>query len=347
MSAAVTRSRSQSDDDLNNLLQNTDLSDIQDLLVRSGAGPLAWSAIRTSRLAKTDSLAGLQDSYRAQVMRAALAEQELERLFRAVNEAGISPILGKGWAVARSYPDTGLRPYGDFDLYVAPVDYERLRQVVTANSLHGFQVDVHNGASYLDDREFAQLIRRSVAVPIGSTQVRVFSAEDQLRLVCLHALAEGVIRPLWLCDVAFLIQSLPPSFDWTEFRAGDRRHTDWAFAAIGLMHQVLGVDVSNLPDVGHVRSQPGWLAQTVMRVWGEGPKAKGARLPIAQFRGTGRGFGRALIARWPNPIEATIGVKGGINAMPRLPYQLADCVRRMGNGNIGSLLKQFTRGRRQ
>jgi len=29
---------------------------------------------------------------------------------------GVEPILGKGWAIARLYPERGMRPYGDIDL---------------------------------------------------------------------------------------------------------------------------------------------------------------------------------------------------------------------------------------
>ena len=36
----------------------------------------------------------------------------------------------------------------------------------------------------------------------------------------------------------------------------------------------------------------------------------------------------ALVQRWPNPIEATLNVGGPFNDLPRLPFQLAECVRR-------------------
>lgn len=262
-----------------------------------------------------------------------------------VNDAGIDAILGKGWSVARFYPDNSLRPYGDFDLYVTPSDYDRLGQIVAANPLHGFQVDLHRGGSYLDDRDFSELLQRSVWVPSGSIRVRTFGPEDHLRLVCLHMMAEGVIRPPWLCDVAFLIRSIIPDFDWVRFGAGDRRRTAWAFAAIGLAHQVLGIDMSVVPEAPHVRSQPRWLAETVIRVWGEAPLAKGSRVPLSDSFTTGPRLRHALAERWPNPIEATIGVKGAINAIPRLPYQLADCARRIGNsGNVGRLLQNVIRG---
>ena len=40
------------------------------------------------------------------------------------------------------------------------------------------------------------------------------------------------------------------------------------------------------------------------------------------------GWLRALRIRWPNPIEATIGVGGPFNEIPRLPFQIRECLSR-------------------
>jgi hypothetical protein len=37
-----------------------------------------------------------------------------------------------------------------------------------------------------------------------------------------------------------------------------------------------------------------------------------------------------LRQRWPNPIIATISVNGEFNNLPRLPYQMANCLSRIG-----------------
>jgi hypothetical protein len=62
--------------------------------------------------------AELHDAYRLFALQAVLHEQRLTRAFALLRAAGVEAILGKGWAVARLYPDLGLRPYGDIDLYV-------------------------------------------------------------------------------------------------------------------------------------------------------------------------------------------------------------------------------------
>ena len=37
---------------------------------------------------------------------------------------------------------------------------------------------------------------------------------------------------------------------------------------------------------------------------------------------------KALRLRWPNPIQATVRVGGPFNDLPRLPFQLMECVSR-------------------
>jgi hypothetical protein len=38
---------------------------------------------------------------------------------------------------------------------------------------------------------------------------------------------------------------------------------------------------------------------------------------------------RAAWRRWPNPIEATVGMRAPFNNLPRLPFQLGDCLVRL------------------
>ena len=67
-------------------------------------------------------------------MRVAIANVELEELFRELSAAGLEVIVGKGWSVARFYPSLGLRPHGDFDLYLRRSDHRRLLAVLAARS---------------------------------------------------------------------------------------------------------------------------------------------------------------------------------------------------------------------
>jgi putative nucleotidyltransferase-like protein len=60
----------------------------------------------------------LRQAYRYEVLQAALREHQLIQSLKLLRSARIEPMLAKGLAVARLYPERGLRPYGDIDLYV-------------------------------------------------------------------------------------------------------------------------------------------------------------------------------------------------------------------------------------
>ena len=74
-------------------------------LLATGAGGLAWRRLRQSAAA-----ASLHDAYRGQTLQAAVREHQLREVLTHFDRAGIKPLLSKGWAVARLYPEPALRP---------------------------------------------------------------------------------------------------------------------------------------------------------------------------------------------------------------------------------------------
>lgn len=51
-------------------------------------------------------------------------------------------------------------------------------------------------------------------IKLGETSIRVPAAEDHFRLVAIHLLSHGAWRPLWLCDIAAMLEDLPQDFNW-------------------------------------------------------------------------------------------------------------------------------------
>jgi hypothetical protein len=304
------------------------LEALQPLLLHGGVAALAWRRLRATALAGSPPCGALHQAYRLQVLHDGVHEDQVARAFRRLRDAGVEPVLGKGWAAARLYPDVGLRPYGDVDLYVHAAEHAAARQaVLTARD--AAPIDLHRGFGELDDRSAPTIVERSTRHAVGGIEVRTFGAEDHLRLLCLHALRHGLLRPLWLCDIAAGLEHRTASFDWDLFLAGDPLRTRWAVAAIGLAHVLLGARLDGVPIADRARRLPAWLTPSVLREWGAGRPPQGARERIGvAFRNPRRLLG-ALRVRWPNAVEATVGVRGSFDAWPRLPYQLAECVRRV------------------
>lgn len=309
-----------------------DLDEITQHLIGSGAGGLAWWRIRYSDMRTSPAALQLQQAYRLQTLRRALYERDLADVVTRLRGGGIEPCLVKGWAIARLYPESGLRPCGDIDLCVRPVEYARAADILKPWVGRVAAVDLHQGFAKLDACSPDALYARSQLVTLGDIDIRVLGLEDHLRLLCVHLLRHGAWRPLWLCDVAVALESRSRDFDWDRCLGPNRRRADWVACTVGLAHQLLGVSVDNTPVAWRARQLPRWLVPSVLQQW-ETPYATDHQVPPEAFATTVRHPTRvpkALSLRWPaNPIEATIHIQGPLNAWPRLPFQLGECLVRL------------------
>lgn len=260
----------------------------------------------------------LRQAFRAQVLESAVHAHQLGEVTALLRAANVHALLAKGWAVARLYPEPGLRPYGDLDLYVTPETHVAALAALREPAVPPGPVDLHRGFSDLDDLDPEALLARSRTVALGDGQLPVFGPEDHLRLLCLHGLRHGLSRPLWLCDVAVALESRVEDFDWDRLRSGDRRRAEAVACSLGLARQLLGARSPGPPVARY--DLPSWLVPSVLRQWGSG---SGWREPMASFLRRPAGALRELRRHWPNPIEATVGVRGPFNELPRLPFQLA------------------------
>lgn len=310
------------------LVSAEDLQEVAPFLLNSGAGAMGWWRVRHSSLRATPVGEQLHQAYRLHTLEAAVKQLEIADLFSFLRSQDIEPLMGKGWAIARYYPEPGLRPHGDIDLYVRPEQFDLVVAALERPGSPGSVVDLHRGVAELADRSYDELHAHSQVLRVGSADVRVFGPEDHLRLLALHMLREGVLRPLWLCDIAVALKSRPPDFDWNYFLSGDERRTDWVTCAIGLAHHILGAEVSGLPVADRARHLPSWMVPVVLQQWGTGRVTNGRRQPMQGYLRHPAGLLDALRLRWPNPIEATVNVRGPMNEWPRFPFQVFDCLRR-------------------
>jgi Uncharacterised nucleotidyltransferase len=306
------------------------LAAVQSLLIGSGAGALAWRRLRDGEPARSPGGFALQQSYRLHAIEALLHERQLARVIARLRSAGVEPLVGRGWAAGRHYPESGLRPYQDFDLYVGQAQHEAARRALEGEST---AVALHIGCAELNDRPWSLLNERARSVPLGSGQVRVFGPEDHLRLMALHMLRHGAWRPLWMCDVGAVLETSGQEFVWDDFLGGDALRTDWACCALVLARELLGAPLAGAPSRVTERKLPGWMRNTVLRQWARPvvrpPRSPRVRSPAAGPSAVGPS------ALWPNGIEATVGVRGRFNAVPRLPFQLAECVSRTARFTLG------------
>jgi hypothetical protein len=310
-------------------LSGDDLSGIAPLVCDAGSAGLVWRRIRGSPLEATPAAAEIQGLYRSSVLLSALNETGIKKALPVLRRAGIEPLLIKGWAIARHYPERGLRPYSDLDLVVPAEQYERaLATLREGFDIQRHLVDVHAGCADLDDRPLEEVYARSRLVKLGDVDVRVPSPEDHLRVLCIHMLRHGARRPMWACDVGVALETRPPDFDWDLCLGADGTKADWVACAIGIAHRLLGARVEDTPVAGRAARLPRWLLPAVLRGWGR-PLGDTQSVPahVSLFAAPAA-FSAQFRARWDRPIQATVELGAPFNDLPRLPFQLASAVRR-------------------
>jgi len=295
-----------------------ELNTVAPLLLRSGGGALAWWRMRDAEVMDHVPAAGqLHDAFRMQVLGAAVHTKHLAEVFVRLRSAGVEPVLLKGWAAARMYSHPGIRPCSDIDLCVVPTMRAATEAILRSTPGSCLEVDL----THTEVTDVEGLIARSQLVSLGEIEVRIPSAEDHLRLLCIHALKHAVSRPLWLCDIAAAVETRPPNFSWPLLLGDNPRHASWIIAAIGLAHHLLGAEVAGTPVASAAANLPRWLVPSIIGVWSNPGAVK--LVPPRLSATSLRDLAAALRERWANPVQASIMMNVPFNAFPRLPIQVA------------------------
>lgn len=287
-------------------LSAAELEAIAPLLHGSGAAGLAWRSVRDSTLACLPSADGLRQAYRLQVLRNSIREKEIHEIFMLLRSTGIDAILVKGWAAARSYPECGLRPYGDIDLVVLPAQRAAAVELLAGRELVDFEHEELDKG-----REIETLFERSQQID----GIRFLGPEDHLWMISSHFLKHGGWRPLWLCDIAAALEAQPGGFDWDRCLGTNKTQARGIECCATLAHHLLGARVE------HTIGLPAWFAPAVRRQW-ENAHYQKHQLPkpIADSLWD---LPDSLRRRWPDPITATTLTGGPFNEAPRVIFQFA------------------------
>jgi hypothetical protein len=302
---------------------------IAPLLHQTGTGALTWWRVQGTAIADTEMGEGFHQAYRLHTLEAELHALLLTDVLCRLDRAGVESLLIKGWAMARRYPEAGLRSYSDLDLIVRPGEAEAARAALATTP---GPVDLHDGPSKVDALGFDQLAERAEVAQLGIHRVRILGPEDHLRLLALHALRHGIFRPIWLVDLAVCVEGRPPGFDWERCLGPARRQREWVIGAVALAERLLGAQAEDTPAAGRARALPGWLVRAVLCSWARGTGT--SHLPpvfdalVARRRHPRLAWAEAR-RRWDRPIEATIEVGGSFNRLPRWPFQVAAVAGRM------------------
>ena len=198
--------------------------------------------------------------------------------FSTLSDAGLHPVLLKGQAYARAYPDHAMRQCGDIDIYVGPDDYHKAYDVARrvgwvsdeeflpeakhyGCSLRGVRIELHRTAAQLTSlrtyRRFVewslgQLSTRSHTITIGGKNVAVPTPLFDVIFVFMHLFnhfISGGIGLRQICDWTMLLHTRSRDIDRQELerllKAFGRMRVWRLFTPIAVIH--LGLPPEECP----------------------------------------------------------------------------------------------------
>lgn len=307
-----------------------ELASVEPQLLASGAAGLAWWRIRSDpALSSTAIGRRFNDAFRMHSLHARMHEEQLVRVLDALRSRGIDPLLLKGWDAAGMYPQRGMRPYGDIDLWVREEDITGA-EAAAADLPDGYAVDLGHKFE-LSGSSLASMFAAARTCMVGETTVQVLSEEDRLRVLALHLLKSGGWRPSGLCDIAAALESRSRDFSWERCMTPDEKVAGWVRSALTLTGRLLGADLRSTP-IGPP-DPPRWLVRSFLRSWEKPwPEKRNALQgaivlpslahPSAVLRG--------LPDRWPDPVSSSIAMTARFSRFPRFPLQAAYAATRLG-----------------
>ena len=216
--------------------------------MQQGTGPLVYPALQEKSLntnsLNTKHLLLLKQLCVQNMQTQAKMQMVLEQAWKALEKAGIQPVLMKGASLAALYPEPSMRQWGDIDLFVGKEQYhpacavmretfpkalkfdEELDHYKHYNIIaDGVSIETHrvsvNMTHPRDVRLYAKMeafgVEHASELEIGDLKVKIFEPTFNALFVFLHAwehlITEGAnIRQL--CDLALLLQHERETIDW-------------------------------------------------------------------------------------------------------------------------------------
>jgi len=320
--------------------------ELSDLLRSTGAGVLA---ARRLGILPSDLKEQRQNAFMNHDMQARILDICTSRL----NEAGIASLVFKGWAISACYAEPECRPTGDADILIAPgrmaealallqpLSHQRdwapidpTAEPIGLTMDMGLPAKVSKLDLHLSLGKFRIATEEAFAMaearPCVDHVVKVLGPAHHLRLLVLHMFRHGAWRPIWLVDIAAMLENLPQDFDWDRATGGDPVVQNWVSIAAGLARDLLGADLDELPPFIQNCAVPAWIKAHIIAAWSRPFSAYHTRPALkATLRLRPWAFPAELAARWPDPLRAPIETARPFRGRPGRGLQARAAMQRL------------------
>ncbi len=189
-------------------LTTEELAAILPNLIKSGSAGIIWHRVKPFR-EKYGALAhALEAATKAQIAHNQRVEEAAIECVTRLRAYGIEPVLVKGLALAKLYPEGIVRPGGDIDLVVRKEQFAAAHAILHDSTKPPISVAIdlkHPGI--WEEVPNADFWDRLESLAFSNQSVAVLSNFDNLQMVCNHFLKHGGMRPVWLCDYMLVVTS--------------------------------------------------------------------------------------------------------------------------------------------
>ncbi|MCZ2392209.1 MAG: nucleotidyltransferase family protein [Acidobacteria bacterium] len=100
-------------------------------------------------------------------------QKKIADAFRLFHAEGIEPVLFKGWAISRSYPEMVSRISSDIDLAVPSKHFREAERIRTSSAGRKLVIDLHNEFSRHDSLDWATLFARCEQLELDGEPVSI------------------------------------------------------------------------------------------------------------------------------------------------------------------------------
>jgi hypothetical protein len=276
---------------------------------------------------ETAENSAMTDETRWNLLQAKAMQVRSVKAFALFREQGIEPILIKGLAAARLYPEPGSRASIDMDLAVSSGDFEPAQKIARSAAANGLAIDLHRELRHLDTVEWKDLFDNSQLIDVEGGTIRVLRHEDHLRVLCVHWLTDGGANKEKLWDIYHGVNNRGNDFDWGRLLGiVSERRRRWLVCAIGVAHHFLGLDLTDTPVEDEAVNIPTWVVKTVQKEWANKIRFR----PLETVWNDPKELLQQIPKRLrPNPIWATIEMEGSFDAKTRVFYQVGSFFHRI------------------
>lgn len=228
---------------LGELLPRARAQALVDLAEAEGVDGLLYANLRRVNVSDdfpADQWNRLQGRYRRTAALNLTRQRDLAELLEAGEQTGVSPLVLKGMALLDSlYPDIGLRPMFDIDLWVDPRQLEALTRTLESLGYRSApyypdtyrrastSIDIHThllGAERIQSRTSIlakgqePFFEHQRALLISGASASQLGRVEEVMYLILHLLKHNAERLLWLLEIDALLEGWSEA-DWSALRS--------------------------------------------------------------------------------------------------------------------------------